>query len=460
SLHLTATLKPPKKMSAERPVWVPIESNPDVINKFLSALGVADDSCRVVDVLGVDEELLPFIEGPVLSLVLLYPDYEDVTKRAADLGDNTVEVDKDLYFMRQLVGNACGTIALLHAIANNCHRIRFTDDSCLKKFLDSTRGMSAEESGRLFAKNAEICEIHGLFASEGQTQPRPDGGSEGHFVPLVHCNGGLYLCDATRDRAVSFGKTSEETFLSDAARVCRQVMAKHENNMNAEEPDWIPIESNPDVINKFLSALGVADDSCRVVDVLGVDEELLPFIEGPVLSLVLLYPDYEDETRRVGDLGDNTVEVDKDLYFMRQRVGGACGTIALLHAIANNCHRIRFTEDSCLKKFLDSTRGMSAEESGRLFVSNEDIRDIHHVFAVEGQTEAPPDDSSDGHFVPLVHCNGWLYLCDATRDQAVGFGRTSEDTFLSDAARVCRQAMARQPNNNKFSVMALVGQWV
>ena len=51
--------------------WVPLESNPEVMNIYLKSLGV--DSVEVVDVYGFDEDLLAFIPQPVLALVLCFP---------------------------------------------------------------------------------------------------------------------------------------------------------------------------------------------------------------------------------------------------------------------------------------------------------------------------------------------------------------------------------------------------
>ena len=45
--------------------------------------------------------------------------------------------------------NACGTIAMIHAILNNKELLGLTDGSSpLEKFLEETSGMSYEERGR------------------------------------------------------------------------------------------------------------------------------------------------------------------------------------------------------------------------------------------------------------------------------------------------------------------------
>ena len=39
------------------------------------------------------------------------------------------EVSKSVYFMKQTVGNACGTVGILHSIANNLDRVDLSEDS-------------------------------------------------------------------------------------------------------------------------------------------------------------------------------------------------------------------------------------------------------------------------------------------------------------------------------------------
>ena len=86
-------------------------------------------------------------------------------------------------------------------------------------------------------------------------------------------------------------------------------------------------------------------------------------------------------------------------------------------------------------------------------------RRVHHISAEEGQTSAPEANADiNYHFVALVEKNGVLYELDGRKDKPRSHGKTSDQTFLSDAARVCRQFMARDPNNLNFTVVALTGQ--
>jgi len=229
--------------------------------------------------------------------------------------------------------------------------------------------------------------------------------------------------------------------------------------MSESEHNWVPIESNPEVMTEFLSAIGVGDE-WGVVDVIGLDEELLQFMPSPVLSLILLFPVNEDDNQSTEHTNQEVTD-DKEsaVYFMRQTINNACGTIALIHAVANNCHRIQLKDKSSLKTFLDSSRDLKPEERGRLLEANADICNAHHTYAKEGQTSAPAADSHiNNHFVALVQSNGFLYELDGRRSDPLNHGKTSEDTFLSDAAQVCRQFMARDPNNLNFTVVALTGQ--
>lgn len=56
--------------------------------------------------------------------------------------------DEGVYYMKQTVRNGCGTVALIHAVANNESRLNLKPDSVVQKFLNATKDLSPEEKGK------------------------------------------------------------------------------------------------------------------------------------------------------------------------------------------------------------------------------------------------------------------------------------------------------------------------
>ena len=146
--------KKEEKKSKKKRSWLPLESNPEVLSSYARALG-APASTSFADVYGLDDELLGMVPGPVLALLLLFPitkSYEDkrvaqekelllLLKRRkeeeeAEEGDDEEEKqqkDKSAapsppllpYFTRQTIGNACGTVGLIHSFASIKNKVSF-----------------------------------------------------------------------------------------------------------------------------------------------------------------------------------------------------------------------------------------------------------------------------------------------------------------------------------------------
>ncbi|XP_027236835.1 ubiquitin carboxyl-terminal hydrolase isozyme L3 isoform X1 [Penaeus vannamei] len=221
---------------------------------------------------------------------------------------------------------------------------------------------------------------------------------------------------------------------------------------------WLPLESNPAVMNKFMTGLGVPG-AWACTDVYGLDEELLAMVPQPVLSLILLHPinDKEEEFKAQEEekINADGQEVSENLYFMKQCVGNACGTVALIHAIANNQGKIEL-EDGPLKEFLEKTKDMGPDEKGTALENDEGISKAHEESAQEGQTEAPDRDTKlDMHFVAFVEVDGNLYELDGRKKFPINHGSTSADTLLKDAASACRKFIERDPEEARFALVAL-----
>lgn len=222
---------------------------------------------------------------------------------------------------------------------------------------------------------------------------------------------------------------------------------------------WLPLEANPDVMNQFLGQLGLRP-GWQFGDVYGLDPELLGMVPKPVCALLLLFPvseKYEsfrlEEEKQIKAKGQ---EVSPDVYFMKQTIGNACGTIGLIHAVANNQSYVEFDADSPLKKFLLGSSKLSPEEKAVFLEKDENIRVTHESSAQEGQSETPSiDDKVDLHFIAFVNVGGQLYELDGRKPFPIVHGKTSEDSFLEDAAKMCKVFMARDPMELHFTVIAL-----
>jgi len=220
---------------------------------------------------------------------------------------------------------------------------------------------------------------------------------------------------------------------------------------------WLPLESNPDVINKYLRKLGVPE-KWHCVDVYGFDDDVLGMVPKPVAALLLLFPitdKYEAHAKE--EAGKVADKAPGDVYFIKQSIENACGTIAIIHALANNDKRIDLG-NGCFKKFLEASKSAKPEERASLLEKDQELMNAHESSAEEGQTRAPPRDAKvDLHFIAFVNVNGTLYELDGRKPSAIAHGSTSDDTLLKDAAAICKKFIEREPENLNFTALAIAG---
>lgn len=225
----------------------------------------------------------------------------------------------------------------------------------------------------------------------------------------------------------------------------------------------LPLESNPDVMNKFIHLLGVPE-KWNIVDVYGLDSDALAWVPRPVVALILLFPcsdrfyDHaKQEAQEINKKGQVLVD---DIFYMKQYVPNACGSIALIHSVANNSERLEL-KDGVFKKILEDSKNLTPEQRGEMLSkvnSNSEAYKLiaaHQELAMEGQTEANPNEKVNHHFVAFVQKSGFLYELDGRKDFPINHGPTTDETFLEDAAKVCKGFMERDAEDVNFTIMAL-----
>ena len=222
---------------------------------------------------------------------------------------------------------------------------------------------------------------------------------------------------------------------------------------------WLSIESNPEVMNKFLHNCGLPGDKWEVLDVYELNEKVLAALPQPVLSLILLFPlgeKYEEHCSQQENLSGSKQENPNDLYFMKQTIGNACGSVAMIHAVANNLDRIQLKEGSILKKFLEDTSNQTPDRRAAALECNGKMCSAHDQVAKEGQTPAQNfEDKVRYHYVAFVEKGGHLFELDGRKASPINLGPTTREKFLLDAAKECQGYIKRDPKNLNFSVLAL-----
>lgn len=221
---------------------------------------------------------------------------------------------------------------------------------------------------------------------------------------------------------------------------------------------WLPLESNPEVLTKYLGKLGVSP-LWSIVDIYGMDDELLALVPSPLKSLIFLFPcsDAYEKYRAKEDeeLKTKNIQHPKNLFYTRQYVHNACGTIALVHAVLNNPD-IDLEEGSVIKKYHDASKDLSPEERGKLLENDAGFTETHESVAAEGQTVSDINVKVYHHFIAFVHFDGKLYELDGRKNFPVVHGETTAENLLKDAVAVCKQYIARDPNEVLFTMLGLV----
>jgi ubiquitin carboxyl-terminal hydrolase L3 len=221
---------------------------------------------------------------------------------------------------------------------------------------------------------------------------------------------------------------------------------------------WVPLEANPEVMSKYVQRIGVPS-RWELVDVLGLDDEQLSWVPKPVLAVLLLFPcseQYEKHKREEdARLKADPPKVPDDVFYVKQTIRNACGTMALIHAVANNADEIGL-EEGKFKQFLRDAKNLDPAARGALLTECQGVISAHTELANEGQSATPnADDPIYHHFVAFVHKGGRLYELDGSKSFPIDHGATTPETLLEDCAKICKAFMERDPADVNFTVIAL-----
>jgi len=230
---------------------------------------------------------------------------------------------------------------------------------------------------------------------------------------------------------------------------------------------WIPLESNPEVLNEWSTKAGLVH-LAEFGDVYGLDESLLAMVPQPVNAVVLLFPiSPESEVRRKEEdeeiASKGQPNLDPTILWIKQTISNACGTMGLIHAIANS--DVTLVPESPLAKFIDQCKDKTPEERSKLLETTPLFADIHAEAATSGQSAVPTADSNTNlHFTCFVQAPSGrapgsedvgMRLIELDGRRAGPIDRGECTNLLEDATKVIKDVYMRNSQSMEFNVMSL-----
>jgi len=229
---------------------------------------------------------------------------------------------------------------------------------------------------------------------------------------------------------------------------------------------WIPLESNPEVLNLWSTNAGLVP-LVEFGDVFGLDESLLAMVPQPVKAVVLLFPiSPESEARRKQEdeeiLKNEQPTLDPTIFWIKQTIPNACGTMGLIHAIANS--DVTLEPGSPLAKFIEQCTDKTPEERAKLLETTPLFADIHAAAASSGQSAVPANLDTDLHFSCFVAAPSSrgptsdgasmrIVELDGRRNGPIDRGECTD--LLADAAKIIRELYIGGSQSMQFNVMSL-----
>jgi ubiquitin carboxyl-terminal hydrolase L3 len=218
--HLSESSNMAKKM------FTVLENNPEVMNHLAQVLGL-DDSLSFYDVYSLtDPELLAFIPRPVYALLVIIPFTPSwhETREAEDKDKSEYEgkgEDESVLWFKQTIGNACGSIGLVHCLLNSEASKHIRPNSILDNIRKDALPKAIWERAQVLEDSDEFEKAHADAAKLGDTVApvELEEYSKGqHFVAFVKAKDGhLWELEGGRMGPLDRGALKEDEDVLSAA---------------------------------------------------------------------------------------------------------------------------------------------------------------------------------------------------------------------------------------------------
>lgn len=176
-------------------------------------------------------------------------------------------------------------------------------------------------------------------------------------------------------------------------------------------------------------------------------------VPQPVIAVMFLYP-ISKKTIELYDkiINDNKEHKKNSLFFVKQTIGNACGTMAMLHSILNNLKVCEPNHDGILYKYYQSALDKTPEERAELLEKDEEILNSHEEFANDEKVEVDMD--TNNHFICFVENEGYVYLMDGRQKEPILCCK-STGSLLFDCIPILQQIIDCDPTSLQYSISVL-----
>jgi len=140
---------------------------------------------------------------------------------------------------------------------------------------------------------------------------------------------------------------------------------------------------------------------------------------------------------------------------MEQHAANACGTVAAFHSVVNIAKNdsTLIQNGSFFEKFIAATKDLDPKARGEYLKGSKDLEEAHKEAVQQGESEV--EESVMTHFITFVEVDGNLYELDGTKEVPINHGPCKNEEVLSKSCEVIKQFMERDPEEIRFTLMAL-----
>ncbi|KAH7407051.1 hypothetical protein DE146DRAFT_649150 [Phaeosphaeria sp. MPI-PUGE-AT-0046c] len=214
--------------TTDKKLWSMLENNPEVMNHLARSLGL-DEKLSFYDIYSLtDTDLLAFIPRPVYALLViipLTPTWHEA-RQAEDREKGEYEgkgPEEPVIWFKQTIGNACGSIGLVHSLLNSGAADHIKPGSVLDQIGKDALPKSMWERAKVLEDSDGFEKAHVEAAQLGDTAtptPKSKEHSGQHFVAFTKAKDGhLWELEGDRKGPLDRGALKDDEDVLSAAAV-------------------------------------------------------------------------------------------------------------------------------------------------------------------------------------------------------------------------------------------------